>query len=59
MENKIGILVSHLAIGRRDRNRCFRTVFCEILENEIQNALSVDGLKKRIEYLLTLEYGSV
>jgi hypothetical protein len=43
----------------RDRNRCFRTVFCEILENEIQNALSVDGLKKRIEYLLTLEYGSV
>jgi hypothetical protein len=51
--------VSHLAIIWRDRNRCFRTVFCEILENEIQNALSVDGLKKRIEYLLTLEYGSV
>jgi hypothetical protein len=33
--------------------------FCEILENEIQKALSVDGLKKRIEYLLTIEYGSV
>jgi hypothetical protein len=41
----IGVTLGYY--GERDRNRCFRTVFCEILENEIQNALSVDGLKKR------------
>jgi hypothetical protein len=45
--------------GEEIQNVILETSFAEILENEIRKALSIEFFDKRIEYLLTLEYGSV